>query len=454
MRVFLFFSLYGLCLCGLVKPLSLRVAPLVIPQVNYEPYLRPGFYGLPTLDLKSLNLSDIINKTHTAITFENEHIRVVILPEMGRVYRVVSKPTGHDVLWRNDVATPGGANNKLGWWLWIGGIEYTLPGEEHGYTWAIPWKWSITENSSTRKAVQLTVREPSTGLLECLTLSLKDNSASLRTDIAITNPGTKPTAFAHWTNVPMVPGGKNELEDDTVFEIPTKEILVAKRWQQNLGLSPQAWGTSKLRNISGWKDGMGDFTAKELNAGFFGAYTPIADEGVLRIFDLNATPGLDTWTYGFHPQKGVIPGEKRRSTGYAEMWGGNVRTFPNERAPIDGNNETIRWTEWIHPYHSVKNAILVFADSSIIVHGNWNDASALLTLYFTHASLDLQVTSIELRRGKDIARREHFTPAANMLRKCTLNMTYTDMFAWRVYMVLNHTLVRSFHVRALVLEDV
>lgn len=199
---------------------------------------------------------------------------------------------------------------------------------------------------------------------------------------------------------------------------------------------------------------MGDFTAKDLNAGFFGAYTPIADEGVLRIFDLNATPGLDTWTYGFHPQKGVIPGEKRRSTGYAEMWGGNVRTFPNERAPIDGNNETIRWTEWIHPYHSVKNAILVFADSSIIVHGNWNDASALLTLYFTHASLDLQVTSIELRRGKDIARREHFTPAANMLRKCTLNMTYTDMFAWRVYMVLNHTLVRSFHVRALVLEDV
>ena len=96
MRVFLHFSFYGLCLCGLglVSPLSLRIAPLDILQVNYEPYLRPGFYGLPTLDLKSLNFSDIVNKTHTAITLENEHIRVVILPEMGRVYRVVSKPTG------------------------------------------------------------------------------------------------------------------------------------------------------------------------------------------------------------------------------------------------------------------------------------------------------------------------------------------------------------------------
>ena len=54
---------------------------------------------------------------------------------MGRVYSLVSKVTGHETLWRNDVARPGGANNKLGWWLWIGGIEYTLPGEEHGYTY-------------------------------------------------------------------------------------------------------------------------------------------------------------------------------------------------------------------------------------------------------------------------------------------------------------------------------
>ena len=91
MRVFLHFSFYGLCLCGLglVSPLSLRIAPLDILQVNYEPYLRPGFYGLPTLDLKSLNFSDIVNKTHTAITLENEHIRVVILPEIAIV---IAKP--------------------------------------------------------------------------------------------------------------------------------------------------------------------------------------------------------------------------------------------------------------------------------------------------------------------------------------------------------------------------
>jgi hypothetical protein len=434
------------CFCWEAFPFSLRVAPLGIPQVDYEPYLRPGYYGLPTLDLKSVNFSHVINKTHTSVTLENEHLHVVILPEMGRVYRIVSKPTGHDVLWRNDVATPGGANNKLGWWLWIGGIEYTLPGEEHGYTWAIPWKWTVTENSTTRKAIQLTVREPSTGLLECLTLSLGAGSSSLRTDIVIKNPGLKPAAFAHWTNVPMVPGGKNELLDDTTFEIPTKEVLIAKRWQQNLGQSPQNWQTSQLRNISGWKGGMGDFTAKDLTAGYFGAYTALEDEGALRIFNSTVTPGLDTWTYGFHPQKGVIPGEEKRSTGYAEMWGGNVKTFPNERAPISGNNATITWTEWIHPYHSVREAPLVFADSTIIVHADWDEASSLLTVYFSHASSDLQVTSIELRCGEDIVDKKVFVPVPRTFRKYSVKIKSENIFDLKADILLNHTYARSFQL--------
>ena len=122
---------------------------------------------------------------------------------------------------------------------------------------AIP-EWKI-KKIHLPKAIQLTVKEPSTGLVE--RHSLWDYVVHHCVLILITNPGVDPTKFAHWTNVPMVPGGKNELEDDTVFEIPTK-ILIAKRWQQNLGRSLQNWQTSQLRSISGWNGGMGDFTAK------------------------------------------------------------------------------------------------------------------------------------------------------------------------------------------------
>ena len=245
---------------------------------------------------------------------------------------------------------PGGANNQLGWWLWLGGIEYTLPGEEHGYTWALPWAWSVLEDGEQRVAVQASVVEPSTGLRETLVFSLEEHdSAALRTDVHIANPSAKPVSFAHWTNVPMVPGGTNELEDDVEFDIPTAEILVAQRWQKDLGPSPQKWPASSLHAIAGWK-GMGDFTTNGLQVGYFGTHRVSTGEGVLRTFDVNATPGLDTWTYGYHPPPGTVPmGSGAPSKGYAEMWGGNVRSFPDERARIDAGG-VVSWTEHVRPY--------------------------------------------------------------------------------------------------------
>ena len=129
----------------------------------------------------------------------------------------------------------------------------------------------------------------------------------------------------------MVPGGTNQLEDDVVLDVPTDRVLIADRWQQNLGPSPQPWRAAHL----GWTGGMGDFTADGLRAGYFGAYRASTGEGVHREFDPKATPGLDTWAYGFHPPAGVVPmGSGAPSNGYFEMWGGNVRTFPDERASL------------------------------------------------------------------------------------------------------------------------
>lgn len=218
---------------------------------------------MPTLNLSAVNYSKFVDKTHTAVELENDQLYVVLLPEMGRVYSIRYKPTGHDVLWRNDIAWPGGANNKLGWWLWIGGIEYTLPGEEHGYTWALPWNWTVQEDSSGRKAIHVSVDEPSTGLTEEIVFSLTTKGVALRSDVTIRNPTSTDTAFAHWTNVPFVPGGTNQVMDDTVLQIPTKSILIADRWQKNLGKSPQSWPDTALHSISGW-GGMGDFMVRDV----------------------------------------------------------------------------------------------------------------------------------------------------------------------------------------------
>ena len=123
---------------------SLVVDHIDIPQVDYEPAI---YYDegdpLPHLDFKRIDWKRIVDKRHSRVVLESDYVRVEVLPEMGRVYSLIDKRTGHDPLWKNDIVRPGGANNPTGWWLWIGGIEYTLPGYEHGTTFALPWTWKI-----------------------------------------------------------------------------------------------------------------------------------------------------------------------------------------------------------------------------------------------------------------------------------------------------------------------
>ena len=327
------------------------MAQLAIPQVDYEPFLSPtGPKGLPVLDLKSVDFNRTVVKQHWAVELESEHLRAVLLPEMGRIYSMVNKATGQETLWQNDIARPGGANNALGWWLWIGGVEYTLPGEEHGFTWAMRWGWEIREDGPDRKTVAAWVIEPTTGLVEEVAWTLEAGSAALQTDISITNPHAEETvSFAHWTNPQWAPGGRNELTDNTELAMPAKRIVIPERWQENLGPSPQDWGTTPLRMLHNWK-AMGDLMVDGLEGGWYGVYSHDAHEGAVRVFDQDKTPGIDAWTYGFDP-KDVPMGSGKPNKGYAEVWGGTVKTFPDEKAPL-GPRDTLSWREWIYPFHA------------------------------------------------------------------------------------------------------
>ncbi|MCP5117702.1 MAG: DUF5107 domain-containing protein, partial [bacterium] len=152
--------------------------------------------------------------------------------------------------------------------------------------------------------------------------------------------------FAHWINPMWAPGGQNEVTDNTELIIPTERIVIEKRWQKNLGPSPQPWPGNPLRFIRNWKTG--DIQADGLTAGFFGVYSHDAEEGVVRVFDPLSNPGVDTWTYGFHP-KNIPMGSGAPNKGYVEMWGGTVKTFPHERRPL-GPGESLAWTEWMYPF--------------------------------------------------------------------------------------------------------
>jgi len=370
----MFFVLVAL-LCAGTQPGAVSVQPetgsfsldtitLTIPQVDYEPaiYYRDGD-PYPHLDLQEVDRQRVIRKDHVAVVMENRYVKLTLLPEMGRVYSLIYKPTGNETLWQNDVATVGGASNDTGWWLWIGGIEYTLPGDEHGTTWAMPWAWEIVEDSSYRKAIRMRVREPYTGLEESLDIAIVPGKAYFTARIHISNPTSATVEYAHWVNPQWAPGGENELTDHTEFIIPTERILIEKRWQENLGPSPQVWKGNPLRFIQGWSR-MGDLMADGLTAGFYSAYSHDADEGIVRVFDPEKTPGVDVWTYGYRP-RGIPMGSGNSNAGYVEMWGGTSQTYPDARQPL-GPGASIQWTEWMYPYQRTRG--LAYADENVAIN--------------------------------------------------------------------------------------
>ena len=239
-----------------VAATSLVVDHVNIPQVDYEPAL---YYDdgdpLPHLDFGRIDWTRIVDKRHRRVVLESDYVRVEVLPEMGRVYSLIDKRTGHDALWKNDIVRPGGANNPTGWWLWIGGIEYTLPGYEHGTTFAMPWMWKVLEDSPDRVSMSMATTEPLTGLTQRVSLTVHRGSAALETQIRLHNLGADTVHFAHWVNPMWVPGGENELTDNTEFIIPTANILIADRWQKNLGPSPQGMSAaSQIGAIRGSLD--------------------------------------------------------------------------------------------------------------------------------------------------------------------------------------------------------
>jgi len=330
---------------------TLSETTLTIKQWDYEGAI---YYSegdpYPHLDGSKVRDDVVVDKQHQAIIMENAYIELTLLPEMGRVYSMVYKPTGHDVFWHNDIVAVSMTDPPLGWWMWIGGTEYVLPGTAHGTTWAERWAYRILEDSETRKAVRMSVVERGTMLEESLDIVLYPDRSYYEAHIRITNPTKRVVVYAHNVNPMWAPGGRNGLTDNTEFIVPTDRMLIPG----NFGPSLEEWDTSKFRFIKGWDEGWGHLTADGIKEGFYSAYSHDEEEGIVRVFDKEKTPGVNIWTYGYNPTNlpmSFFPiGSGAPNKGYVEMWGSTSKSKLEPDGRL-GPGEVVEWTEWMYPYY-------------------------------------------------------------------------------------------------------
>ena len=356
-----------------IKPIHINEKPkdgifkLTQTKINvacadFENALTRDEFGYPRVDFKKFdrNISGKVIKTFDAVVLENKYIKLTLIPEKGKPYSFFYKVTGHEEFFNPVVAQPLGSPNNLGWWFALGGVEYTLPDNEHGDTWAAKWNWEIVEDSPLKKTVRMKVKELRYGLEETIDISIYPDKSYYEAAITIKNPTDKPVRFQHWVNPMWVPGGQCEITEHTEFIMPTRDVYITDRkfndWM--LDYHPQrnrkqSYENSPLRFLSGWKS-IGDLFACKLEHGFYSAFSHDENEGIVRVFPKDKNPGCNIWAWGINPdpktRKRFSGSEKCR--GYVEMWGGITYGF-DEYYRLNPDKE-LSWKEWMYPYHQTK----------------------------------------------------------------------------------------------------
>ena len=352
---------------------SLKQTTIKIPQANFDSAVYLDKTGYPRIDFTRFDVNNQgrIMKAYEAVILENKYIKLTLIPGKGKPYSMIYKVTGHEEFFIPPVAQVLRSQN-LGWWFILGGVEYTLPNDEHGATWAAKWNWKVTENSAERKTVRMSVDELGHGLRESIDISIYPDKDYYEAAIIIKNPTDSTIHFQHWINPMWVPGGNEEgLTPNTEFIIPTREVYATEKVFNNwmLSYSPegnrlQTYTNSPMRFYKNWKN-FGDLLAWKLDYGFYSAFSHEENEGIVRIFPLEMHPGCNIWTWGYEPdvKQRIRFSGSEKNTGYVEMWGGITHGFDKYYSLAPG--KSISWSEYMYPYINTNG--LHFANSDFAI---------------------------------------------------------------------------------------
>ncbi len=402
---------------------AIYTTTLTIPTYPYTPCLEQranGPYPYHWLDWGCYGNPAPLNRDYELLALENDYLRVTLLPELGgRVYQMVYKPTGHNELYQNPVIKPthwGPA--EQGWWLAVGGLEWCLPVDEHGYEWGEPWTCQVVTSTA---GVTVTLRDTSATdrLRAAIAVHLPADKGYLAITPRLENPTGGELGYKYWTNAMLAPGPANTVSADLRFVFTASEMAVHSTGDSRL---PGAWPTQPtgpdyrfswpvyngvdFSRLGHWDEWLGFFeypqagadfvcaprrsarprpdwvTAEkrgsqtrfeqlfpsteypQAGADFIGVYDTAVDEGVARVFPASVARGAKGFGFGWgspiDPRTWTDDG-----SAYVELHGGVAPTFWDQATLLAG--QSLEWTEYWYPVNGIGGLSAATAEAALSV---------------------------------------------------------------------------------------
>ncbi|PIO98183.1 DUF5107 domain-containing protein [Pleomorphomonas carboxyditropha] len=317
----------------LAGPVKAWSAPLVIPTYEPAPAERnPMFlekrvfqgssgrvYPLPVVDRIGPELRD---KSWAALHIENEYLRVTVLPELGgRIYAVVDKINGYDLVYRNRVIKPA-LVGLAGPWL-SGGIEFNWP-QHHRPSTYMPSAWEIVGESDGSRVIWLSEHEPMNRMKGMHGVRLSPGKACLELAVRLHNRTELTQTFLWWANV------ATEVHEDYQSFFPEDVHFIADHAKRATSAFPGCEGryygvdyAARARDGVPPEEAPAQFVPKRGYApndlrwyanipvptsymclgsrdDFFGGYDHAVEAGIVHVANHHISPGKKQWTWGNH----------------------------------------------------------------------------------------------------------------------------------------------------------
>ncbi len=228
------------------------------------------------------------NKPWKAVVLENDHIKVIVLPEMGgKVWGAIEKSTGNDFLYQNDVAKFRKVSMRGPWTS--GGIEFNYGTIGHSQNTVFPVDYITKEHDDGSVSVTVGDYDFASRSRWNVEISLKPDAAYFETSGFWSNLSEMPSSFYYWSNAAAKAGGD-------------LEILANGKYHINHDGVANAWPIDdKKRNINFYnKNNFGPDKSYHVINGyddFLGGYWHDDSFGFGHIADYTQLPGRKVWLW-------------------------------------------------------------------------------------------------------------------------------------------------------------
>ncbi|TCC43842.1 DUF5107 domain-containing protein [Kribbella capetownensis] len=143
---------------------------------------------------------ELVDTAFPALMLENDHVRATILPSLGgRLYSLVHKASGQELLYRNPVFQPANLALRNAWFA--GGVEWNVGSTGHWTGTCAPMHAARVEGPDGTPILRLWELERTRNLITQLDFWLPADSEFLYVGVRLQNPSDHEVPAYWWSNI-------------------------------------------------------------------------------------------------------------------------------------------------------------------------------------------------------------------------------------------------------------